>query len=603
MSKIIEVPLPDIGGFKSVDVIEVLVATGTFVQKETALITLESDKASMDVPSPSSGMVKEVLVRVGDKVSRGSVILTLDVEEPGAISSSHESPLPAPPVKPSPFVPTETSSEDAARRLAQTPPPISTSSTDLQTQVVVLGSGPGGYTAAFRAADLGLSVILVERYTTLGGVCLNVGCIPSKTLLHVTKLIDDAATLSAHGVSFGKPVVDLDRLRAWKESVVGKLTAGLSGLAKQRKVQVIQGTGRFSGPHRLDVDGSDGRRTIVFQHAIIAAGSEPSQPPGFPYDDPRVMGSTGALALSDIPPELLVVGAGVIGLEMASVYASLGSRVTIVEQTPNFLPGCDPDLVRPLQRRIAQRATVHVSTAVERIECDAAGLVAHLLGPKGASRGRFDRILVAAGRRPNGAALTVENAGVRTDARGFIPVDREQRTNVSHIYAIGDVVGGPMLAHKASQEGKVAAEVIAGHKSAFEARVIPTVVYTDPEIAWVGLTETEAKQKGIAYEKGSFPWAASGRSLSLGREEGLTKLLFDPETQRLLGAGIVGPGAGELIAEAGLAIEMGADARDIALTIHPHPTLSETLAFAAEAFEGTLTDLYLPKSKQQSKRK
>ncbi|CAK0750455.1 dihydrolipoamide dehydrogenase [Gammaproteobacteria bacterium] len=597
MSKIVEVRLPDIGNFKDVDVIEVLVSPGDSVQKETSLVTLESDKATMEVPSPHAGVVKEVRVKTGSKISKGELILTLVLEEvlAGPIAQPKAS---SPPVKPSLLEPQFTVSSTAS---PPHPARASTAATntDLQAQVLVLGAGPGGYTAAFRAADLGLQVILVERYPTLGGVCLNVGCIPSKALLHVAKVINDAAALAAHGVTFNRPTLDLPKLRTWKESVVSKLTKGLAGLAKQRKVQVVQGNGRFIAPHRLEVDGPSGRRSITFQHAIIAAGSASVRLPGIPYDDLRVIDATGALALPDIPAELLVIGGGIIGLEMANVYAALGSRVTVVELTPGLIPGCDADLVRPLQQRIEPYTTIHLNTKVTRVDANPAGLTAHLAGPKGTFSARFDRILVAVGRRPNGMSLGADAAGVQVDERSFIPVDRQQRTNVPHIYAIGDVVGNPMLAHKASHEGRVAAEVIANHKTAFDARVIPSVAYTDPEVAWVGLSETEAKQKGIAYEKGSFPWVASGRSLSLGRKEGLTKLLFDPTTKRLLGAGIVGPGAGELISEAALAIEMGADASDIALTIHPHPSLSETVAFSAEAFEGTLTDLYLPKKYQR----
>ncbi|CAK0754077.1 lipoamide dehydrogenase [Gammaproteobacteria bacterium] len=497
-----------------------------------------------------------------------------------------------PPVKPSLLAPMECRSA--------TPSPPSAPDTNFETQLLVLGAGPGGYTAAFRAADLGLRVMLVERHSTLGGVCLNVGCIPSKTLLHVARVIDDAADLATHGVTFTPPTLNLAQLRTWKESVVGKLTKGLAGLAKQRKVQIIEGIGRFTDPHHLEVNSPAGRFKIAFQHAIIATGSKTIHLPVIPHGDPRVIDSTGALALPDIPAELLIIGGGIIGLEMANVYAALGSRVTIVELTSGLIPGCDPDLTRLLQRRIVTRTiTLHLNTKVTRVDNNSTGLIVQMNKSKETFIGRFDRILVTVGRVPNSDALDVAAAGVRLDERGFIPVDRQQRTNVSHIYAIGDVVGHPMLAHKASHQGRVAAEVIAGHKQAFEVRVIPGVVYTDPEIAWAGLTETEAKQKGIPYEKGVFPWGASGRALSLGRDEGLTKLLFDPLTARLLGAGIVGPGAGELIAEVALAIEMGADAHDIALTIHPHPSLSETVAFSAEAFMGTLTDLYLPKKQQR----
>jgi len=469
---------------------------------------------------------------------------------------------------------------------------------ETQTEVVILGGGPGGYTAAFRAADLGKQVILVERQSSLGGVCLQVGCIPSKWLLHVAKIIEEVKNLSDHGVVFGSPMIDIESLRVGKSKVVQKLTQGLSALVKQRKVRVVQGTGTFINPHRLQVQGVAGRQQILFQSAIIAVGSVPMQLLGLPIDDPRILDSTGALALNDIPKNLLVIGGGIIGLEMATVYSALGSQVTIVEWTPSLLLGCDLDLVRPLQRHLSAKGVqIHVDTQFFGL-LSTEPLEAQLKTLKGMIQKKFDRILVAVGRKPNGASIGAETAGVLVDNHGFIAVNAQQQTNVEHIYAIGDVTGQPMLAHKATHEGKVAAEVIAGHKSGFEAKVIPNVAYTDPEIAWVGLTEIEAKAKGISYEKGAFPWAASGRALTLGREEGLTKLLFDPNTKQLLGAGIVGPGAGELIAEAALAIEMNANAQDLALTIHPHPTLSETIAFSAEAFEGTLTDLYLPKKRR-----
>ena len=466
-----------------------------------------------------------------------------------------------------------------------------------KTQLVVLGAGPGGYTAAFRAADLGLEVTLVERSVTLGGVCLNVGCIPSKALLHAAKVVADARDMAAHGISFSEPAIDLPKLRGWKGKVVGNLTQGLAGLAKQRKVTVVQGSARFTGSHQLQVDGANGSETLVFEQAIIAAGSEPVRLPGLP-EDPRIIDSTGALALEDIPGRLLVIGGGIIGLEMATVYAELGSEVTVVELTEGLLPGADRDLVKPLEKRLkGLLAGIHLGTRVTGVTATPAGLEVSFDGKSVPAQTRFDRVLVAVGRRPNGALIGAEQAGVTVDPRGFIPVDRQMRTNVPHIFAIGDVVGNPMLAHKASHEGKIAAEVAAGHKSAFDARVIPSVAYTDPEVAWVGLTETEATAQGIAFEKSSFPWAASGRALSLGRSEGLTKLLYDKADGRVIGAGITGPSAGDLIAEAALAIELGCDAEDIGLTIHPHPTLSETLAMSAEMHAGTITDLYLPRKK------
>ena len=467
----------------------------------------------------------------------------------------------------------------------------------MNTDLVVLGSGPGGYSAAFRAADLGLNVVLVERDATLGGVCLNVGCIPSKALLHAAKVIADARDMAAHGVHFEPPRIDLDALRGWKSKVVGQLTKGLEGLAKQRKVQVVQGVGSFTSPTTLAVTGSGGTTTIEFKQAIIAAGSEPVRLPGIPAD-PRVIDSTGALALVDIPTRLLVIGGGIIGLEMATVYMELGAKVTVVELTPDLMPGADRDLVKPLEKRLkAGLAGIMTGTKVAKVEASAAELTVYFEGPGAPASAPYDRVLVAVGRSPNGARIGADKAGVAVDARGFITVDKQMRTNVPHIFAIGDIVGQPMLAHKATHEGKVAAEVAAGHKAAFDARVIPSVAYTDPEVAWVGVTETEAKARGLAVEKGSFPWAASGRALSLGRSEGLTKLIIDPADGRVIGAGIVGVGAGDLIAEVALAIEMGCDAEDIGLTVHPHPTLSETVAMAAEMWAGTLTDLYVPKQR------
>ncbi len=469
------------------------------------------------------------------------------------------------------------------------------SAADLRAEVVVLGSGPGGYSAAFRAADLGKKVTLVERYPTLGGVCLNVGCIPSKALLHLAKVVDETRALAGHGVDFGTPIFDLGKIRAWKEGVVTRLTGGIATMAKQRKVEVVQGTGTFTSPHAMRIESAEGSKTLAFEQAIIAAGSRVTRLPGLPYDDPRLIDSTDALELSDVPERLLVIGGGIIGLEMATVYHALGSKVTIVELEGGLIPGCDRDLVRPLHRRLKDRyEDILLKTRVSRIEAREDGLEAHFEGQEAAL---FDRVLLAVGRSPNGRQIGAEAAGVAIDERGFIPVDKQCRTNVPHIFAIGDVAGGPMLAHKATHEGHVAAEVAAGEKSAFDVRAIPSVAYTDPEVAWVGLTETEAKAQGLKLGKGAFPWAANGRSLAIGRSEGRTKLLFDPDSHRLLGAGIVGPGAGDLIAELALAIEMGADAQDIALTVHPHPTTSETVGMSAEAFEGTLTDLYMPPRK------
>nr|WP_248304379.1 dihydrolipoyl dehydrogenase [Actinomycetospora sp. TBRC 11914] len=465
--------------------------------------------------------------------------------------------------------------------------------------MLVLGAGPGGYTAAFRAADLGLEVMVVDGRDTLGGVCLNVGCIPSKALLHAAKVIAETKEMAEHGLSFGAPSIDLDRLRSWKDGVVGKLVGGLAGLAKQRKVTTLQGTGRFLSPHRVEVTTTDGSTTVVgFDQVIVAAGSEPVRLPFIPHDDPRVLDSTSALELAEVPERLLVLGGGIIGLEMATVYAELGSRITVVELMDQLIPGADPDLVKPLARHIGKRyENVLLATKVTDVQATDDGLVVSFEGAKAPQTDTFDAVLVAVGRVPNGSGLGLDAAGVAVTDRGFVPVDEHQRTNVGHVFAIGDVVGQPMLAHKAVHEGKVAAEVAAGKPSAFDARVIPSVAYTDPEVAWVGVTETEAKARGLSYGTGTFPWAASGRSLSLGRSEGSTKLLFDTETDRIIGAGIVGPSAGDLITEAALAIEMGADAADIGLTIHPHPTLSETVGMAADAFEGTLTDLYLPKKK------
>ena len=469
---------------------------------------------------------------------------------------------------------------------------------DIRTQVVVLGSGPGGYTAAFRAADLGKQVVLIERYPSLGGVCLNVGCIPSKALLHTAEVINEVAELEHMGVRYTQPKIDLDKMRVGKDKVVGKLTGGLAALAKQRKVQVVTGIGKFADPRHLEVQTADGLTRVEFEHCIIACGSSPVKIPGFPNDDPRLIDSTGALALADVPKKMLIVGGGIIGLEMATVYATLGSEIDIVELQDGLIPGCDRDLVRPLQKRLgAQVSSIMLSTKVADIKAQKNGLKVSFEGAKAPDPKIYDRVLVAVGRSPNGRQINAEVAGVHVDQRGFIPTDAKMRTNVPHIYAIGDVVGNPMLAHKATHEAKVAAEVIAGQPSLFDPMTIPNVAYTDPEVAWMGLTETEAKEKGIEIEKGVFPWAASGRALGIGREEGLTKLIFDAKSKRLLGAGIVGRSAGELIGETVLALEMGADAEDIGLTIHPHPTLNETICFAAEMAEGSITDLMPPKKR------
>jgi dihydrolipoyl dehydrogenase len=587
----IDLAVPDLGGFQDVPVIDVLVSAGDSVAIDTPLITLETEKASMDVPAAAAGKVVEVLVKRGEKVSTGTLIARIESD---SASSKAEPAAAAPPAE----APTPQAQRSEGVRAPAAPaaaPAGKEEAADRATQLLVLGAGPAGYTAAFRAADLGLQVTLVERWASLGGVCLNVGCIPSKALLHAAKVIDDADEMSAHGISFGAPSIDLPQLRAWKESVVKKLTGGLRVLAKQRKVEVVQGAGRFVSPHVVEVTGTGGTTRIRFDQCIIAAGSEATRLPGLP-DDPRIMDSTGALELPEFAGKLLIIGGGIIGLEMACVYDALGSRVSVVELLPQLMPGCDADLVRPLEKRIRARyEQILTGTKVARIEALAEGLRVTFAGEKAPGPQLFDRVLVAVGRVPNGALIGAAAAGVEVCERGFMPVDRQLRTNVPHIFAAGDIARPPMLAHKASHEAKTAAEVAAGHKSSFDARVIPSVAYTDPEIAWVGLTETEAKEKSIAFKKGVFPWMASGRSLSLGRDEGFTKLLFDPETHRILGGGIVGTNAGELVSEVALAIEMGADAADIGLTIHPHPTLSETVAFAAEAFEGTLTDLYLPK--------
>ncbi len=599
---VIEVKVPNLGDFKDVEIIEVHVAIGDTVKLEGALITLETDKAAMEVPSSAAGVVKELLVKKGDRVTEGQLIVRLEGE---AVAVPASPPAKAPASTPTSAPAAPSGSRASAAPAVSVPPPAKaipdtaasyTGPVDLETELLVLGAGPGGYPAAFRAADLGLKVTLVERWAVLGGVCLNVGCIPSKALLHAAKVIDDVEGMADCGLRFGEPQIDIAALRGWKDRTVGKLTGGLATLARQRKVEIVRGTGSFLSPHHMEVVDGEQRKVIAFKQCVIAAGSESVRLPGFP-DDPRIIDSTGALELRSAPKTMLVVGGGIIGLEMATVYSALGTKISVVELTDGLMPGCDPDLVRPLQRRIAKRyAQIMTGTKVTKIEPDADGLLVTFEG-KISETQRFDQVLMSVGRSPNGKRLSAEKAGITVDQRGFIPVDKQMRTNMPHIFAVGDIVGQPMLAHKANHEGRVAAEVAAGHKVAFDARVIPSVAYTDPEIAWVGITEVEAKAQGIDYGKGQFPWAASGRALGLNRDEGMTKLLFDAKTHRVIGAGIVGPNAGDLISEVALAIEMGCDAADIGLTIHPHPTLSETVAFAAEAFEGTLVDLYLPKKK------
>lgn len=596
MTDSIEVKVPDIGDFSDVDVIEVHVAAGDSIQAEDALITLETEKAAMDVPSPSAGRVEEMLVAEGDKVSEGTVILKLaaagdetavsETTQADAVSEATAEQVVA-----------DTKSSEAAA-VPSIPATAYTGKIDHETGLLVLGAGPGGYTAAFRAADLGMEVTLVDRWPSLGGVCLNVGCIPSKALLHAAKVIDEAESMGEFGVKFAAPEIDTVKLRDWKQSVVDRLTGGLAGLAKQRKVNVVQGVGTFLSPHHVRVEGESGSEVIAFRQCIIAAGSEPAMIPGLP-DDPRVIDSTGALELEEMPGRMLVIGGGIIGLEMATVYDALGVKVSVVELTKTLVPGCDPDLVRPLEKRIKGRyEAIYKGVGVSKVEAQSDGLLVSFEGNGAPEPQLYDKVLVAVGRSANGGKLGAELAGVAVGERGIIAVDKQMRTNVQHIFAIGDIVGQPMLAHKASHEGKVAAEVAAGEKSYFDARVIPGVAYTDPELAWTGTTETEAKAQGLDYGVGKFPWAASGRSLSVGRDEGMTKVIFDNKTHKIIGAGMVGPNAGELIAEACLAVEMGCDAADIGLTVHPHPTLSETVAMAAEAFEGTLTDLYVPKRKK-----
>ena len=591
----IEIKVPDIGDFKDVEVIELLVKPGDTVQPEQSLITVESDKASMEIPSSAGGVVKSLLVKLGDKVSEGSAILVLEAAEKNAAATT------ASPSALSSAAPAAAQAAAPAAAVASAAPVASSfaGSADIECDTLVLGAGPGGYTAAFRAADLGQKVVLVERYSTLGGVCLNVGCIPSKALLHAAKVITEADEMSHFGIKLGKAEIDINALRGWKEGVIKKLTGGLSGLAKARKVQVVQGKGAFSSSNTLSVETADGSKTIAFKHAIIAAGSQVTRIPGFPYDDPRLVDSTGALELRQIPKRMLVIGGGIIGLEMACVYDALGAKVSVVEFADGLIPAADRDIVKPLHKRIEKRyEAIMLKTKVTKLEARANGLLATFEGDNAPAEPQlYDMVLLAVGRRPNGKEIAADRAGVIVNERGFIPVDRQQRTNVPHIFAIGDICGDPMLAHKATNEAKVAAEVIAGHKVEFDAMTIPSVAYTDPEIAWMGVTEAEAKAKGIPFEKASFPWAASGRALAMGRDDGMTKLLWDPTTKRIIGAGIVGVNAGELLAETVLAMEMGSDLEDLALTVHAHPTLSETPMFAAEMGLGSITDLYIPPKK------
>jgi dihydrolipoamide dehydrogenase len=598
----IEVKVPDIGDFKDIPVIELLVKAGDTVQKEESLVTLESDKATMEVPSSHTGTVKEVRVKLGDKVSQGTVIALLETaSDAQGVAPVKTGAQPGPEGKPAPAAPAPAAAQAAPGSMRQAlASTLASIDADLHAEVLVLGAGPGGYTAAFRAADLGKKVVLVERYASLGGVCLNVGCIPSKALLHAAKIITEAEEGAHIGLTFGEPKIEIEGVRKFKDGVVSKLTKGLASLAKGRKVTVVEGKAEFASPQTLHVQTKEGRKVVSFDHCIIAAGSQSARIPNFPYDDPRLMDSTGALELRDVPKRLLVIGGGIIGLEMATVYDALGSKVTVVEFMDRLIPGADPDIVKPLARRIEKRyEKILLKTKVAKIEALPEGLRATFEAADGGAAPApevYDRVLLSVGRRPNGKAIGAEKAGVVVNERGWIPVDGQMRTNVPHIFAIGDIVGEPMLAHKATHEAKLAAEVIAGMSHHhWEARTIPSVAYTDPEVAWMGLSEPEAKAQGVEYEKAVFPWAASGRALGMAREEGLTKVIFEKGSKRILGAGIVGVNAGELIAEAVLALEMGADAEDIGLTIHPHPTLSETFFFGAEIAEGSITDMMPPK--------
>ena len=609
MPNTIELKVPDLGGSHDVPVIEILVQVGDTITKEQSLVTLESDKATMDVPASDGGKVTQVKVKIGQEVNPGDILAVVDVADTASTGNdaAASASAPAKPAAPSSAQPAaqgvpQQKTDPAQEPVKQSPAPQAASGTgrkaDIECKVVVLGSGPGGYSAAFRAADLGLDTVLVERYEALGGVCLNVGCIPSKALLHAAAVIEEASAMAAHGITFGAPKLDLDKLRDFKVKVVGKLTGGLASMGKQRKVKVVTGTGMFVSPNEMEVQGKDGTQLIRFEHAIIAAGSQSVKLPSFPWDDERIIDSTGALELRDVPKKLLVVGGGIIGLEMATVYAALGSEVTVVELADQLMPGADLDLVKPLQARIAKRYKgIHLKTKVVEAKATKKGIDVIFEGDSIPETKTFDRVLVSVGRSPNGGRIGADKAGVAVSDRGFIAVDRQMRTNVPHIHAIGDLVGQPMLAHKAVHEAHVAAEAIAGEKSFFDARVVPSVAYTDPEIAWVGVTEREAKEKGLKVGVGKFPWVASGRAIGIDRTEGFTKLIFDEETHRIVGAGIVGVHAGDLISELALAIEMGAEASDIAKTIHPHPTLGESVGMAAEVYEGTITDLYIPKRK------
>ena len=604
---LVEVKVPDIGDFKDVPVIEVLVKPGDSVKPEDPLVTLESDKATMDVPSPAAGTIRAIAVKVGDKVSEGSALLTLEggtAASPPGKAAAAPSPSPRPAAATPPPAPRSAAAPAPGERAA--PAAAYTGGADLECEMLVLGSGPGGYSAAFRAADLGMTTVLVERYHSLGGVCLNVGCIPSKALLHTAAVMDEVKGMGAHGITYGAPQIDLDRLRAFKDGVVRKLTSGLGAMARLRKVEVVHGIGRFLDPHHLHVDVTSGKgrattgakKVIRFRKAIIAAGSEAVKLPFMPAD-PRIVDSTGALELASIPKRLLVVGGGIIGLEMANVYSSLGSRIDVVEMLDGVMTGADRDLVKVWERKNAARFdNLMLSTKTVSAEATPAGIRVAFEGAKAPAGPQvYDLVLVAVGRSPNGKAIDAQKAGVAVGDRGYIGVDNQMRTNVAHIHAIGDIVGQPMLAHKAVHEGHVAAEAAAGLKSHFDARQIPSVAYTDPEVAWAGVTEDECKARGIAYAKTVFPWTASGRALANAREEGFTKLLFDEATHRIIGGGIVGTHAGDLISEIALAIEMGSDPVDIGRTIHPHPTLSESIGMAAEVFEGVCTDLPPPRKK------
>ncbi|HEY1140478.1 MAG TPA: dihydrolipoyl dehydrogenase [Lysobacter sp.] len=609
MANTIELKVPDIGGYDDVPVIELLVAVGDTVKKDQGLVTLESDKATMEVPAAAAGKIVELKVKVGDKLSEGSVVAILEPEDASAGASA---PAPAPPAQAAApaAAPAPAAANGAQTSAIKAPQPAAGTGrkADVECRMLVLGAGPGGYTAAFRSADLGLDTVLVERYASLGGVCLNVGCIPSKALLHAAAVVDEAAHASDYGIDFGTPKITLDKLRDYKSKVVGQLTKGLTGMAKQRKVRVLEGVGKFVSPNEIEVEGKNGKQLVRFEQCIIAAGSQAVKLPGFPWGEKdahgkRVMDSTDALDLADIPKKLLVVGGGIIGLEMATVYRALGSEVTVVEFMEQLMPGADLDLVKPLADRLKkQGVAVHLRTKAAGTEVQKNGIEVSFESadagkPASIEAQVFDRVLVAVGRSPNGGKLDADKAGVNVTDRGFIPVDRQMRTNVPHIFAIGDLVGNPMLAHKATHEGKLAAEVAAGEKKEWVARVIPSVAYTDPEIAWVGATETEAKAKGLKIGVGKFPWAASGRAIGIGRTEGFTKLIFDEATHRIIGGGIVGVHAGDLISEIALAIEMGCEVHDIGHTIHPHPTLSESVGMAAEVYDGTITDLYIPKKK------